>query len=316
MKKPAHDNCSPDTPCGRCEGRCRRDTDCEGDLICFFKDKCEEGVDCVPGCSGNDRSTTDWCVAGTRNEDDPIPLLRPIKKFCSEEDPCGRCEGHCFNDGDCEGDLVCFQKDEGLPDVDAVPGCTGQDLSRADWCTTKEAIAKASEAPSSSPSTMPTELEIIPLVKPSRKDCSPSDPCGRCEGHCKRDTDCASGLICFFKDRCEEGVDCVPGCSGDDQSLTDWCIIGTRNEDDPIPLLHPIKKFCSEEDPCGRCEGHCFNDGDCEGDLVCFQKDEGLPDVDAVPGCTGQDLSRTDWCTTAKAVEEAMMTRALRGFRY
>jgi len=323
LVKPSRKDCGPSNPCGRCEGHCRRDTDCEDGLICFYKDRCEEGVDCVPGCSGNDMSLTDWCIVGTRNEDDPLPLLKPVKD-CSEKEPCGRCEGRCQNSDECEGDLVCFEKDEGLPGVDAVPGCLGHDLSKSDWCTTSEAISKASQSPSfepssapsllpsSSPSEMPTDLEVIPLVKPSRKDCGPSNPCGRCEGHCKRDTDCEEGLICFYKDSCEEGVDCVPGCSGSDQSLTDWCIVGTRDEDDPLPLLHPLKD-CSEEEPCGRCEGHCHDSDECQGDLVCYEKDEGLPGVDAVPGCTGQDLSKTDWCTTAKAVEEAKSSRALRG---
>jgi PKD repeat protein len=76
--------------------------------------------------------------------------------------------------------------------------------------------------------------------------------------------------------------------------------------DEAIPVVTPIKKSCSEKYTCGRCEGHCFVDADCKGGLVCFQKDEGLPRVDSVPGCIGAGTSRTNWCTRLVAIEEAL----------
>jgi len=63
-----------------------------------------------------------------------------------------------------------------------------------------------------------------------------------------------------------------------------------------IPLVKPVKN-CTETDKCKRCEGDCDNDEQCEGTLICFQRGNGVRGQQAVPGCYGHDLSRTDWCT-------------------
>jgi 6-phosphogluconolactonase (cycloisomerase 2 family) len=49
--------------------------------------------------------------------------------------------------------------------------------------------------------------------------------------------------------------------------------------------------------PLGKCQGDCDVDEECEGSLVCFQRDGGDP----VPGCLGgeDDESRTDYCVSA-----------------
>ena len=44
----------------------------------------------------------------------------------------------------------------------------------------------------------------------------------------------------------------------------------------------------------GRCQGDCDNDHHCAGDLVCYQR--GMNQGADVPGCTGADNSRTDYC--------------------
>lgn len=50
-------NCTPDTPCDRCEGDCDTHADCKGDLKCFQKD----GPGEVDGCIGRETSKTDFC---------------------------------------------------------------------------------------------------------------------------------------------------------------------------------------------------------------------------------------------------------------
>jgi hypothetical protein len=46
--------------------------------------------------------------------------------------------------------------------------------------------------------------------------------------------------------------------------------------------------------PLGECQGECDSNEDCEGGLICFQRDPGDP----VPGCLGgeDDTSRNDFC--------------------
>lgn len=61
-------------------------------------------------------------------------------------------------------------------------------------------------------------------------------------------------------------------------------------------LVSPVRT-CSPESPCGPCEGDCRNSKDCLGNLICFQKPKAKTEEQAmVPGCTGLDFSKTDWC--------------------
>jgi len=64
-------SCSPDARCDRCEGHCRSDEDCKGNLRCFKKGG--RGFP-IPGCIGIDNSQTDWC---TLPESTPRPTLPP-----------------------------------------------------------------------------------------------------------------------------------------------------------------------------------------------------------------------------------------------
>jgi hypothetical protein len=161
-----------------------------------------------------------------------------------------------------------------------------------------------SPSPSSDVVLSPAQTDIIPLVWPVRERCNPSAPCGRCEGNCRRDADCRGALICFYKNNGFLVVDSVPGCSGHDLSSIDRCTVGTRDLNDMISSLRPVKLYCSEEEPCGRCKGKCFNDVHCQGDLVCFLNEGGLPRIGAVPGCIGDDVVKSHWCTAPAAIAE------------
>ena len=66
-------SCTKDSPCGRCQGDCKRDDDCQGNLVCYnVSGRHKPGDFCakIPGCSGEDLSKTDWCI---RPQDMPIP---------------------------------------------------------------------------------------------------------------------------------------------------------------------------------------------------------------------------------------------------
>lgn len=89
------------------------------------------------------------------------------------------------------------------------------------------------------------------------KNCSSTDLCGRCEGHCQSDAECAELLICFQKG----GQNLtVPGCLGLDPSNTDWCttdselnlssIVGATAEPTPSPfVVAPVGIPFPEDDP-------------------------------------------------------------------
>ncbi len=56
--------------------------------------------------------------------------------------PLGVCEGDCDVDGDCAGDLVCYQRDSG-----PVPGCSGTAISNLDYCIRSNASPVAAPTP-------------------------------------------------------------------------------------------------------------------------------------------------------------------------
>lgn len=49
------------------------------------------------------------------------------------------CQGDCDRDQECEGDLVCYERNG----VMRVPGCLGQGAADRDYCTHPQFIAEA-----------------------------------------------------------------------------------------------------------------------------------------------------------------------------
>jgi glycoprotein endo-alpha-1,2-mannosidase len=117
-------------------------------------------------------------------------------------------------------------------------------------------------------------------------------PLGLCVGHCENDDECAEGLECFKRNP----NTAVPGCIGgeEDNSKTDYCTSGKREDTDGTLFVHPGRPP-NEAYPLGLCVGHCENDDQCAEGLYCFKRDPNT----AVPGCIGgeEDNSRTDYCT-------------------
>lgn len=153
--------------------------------------------------------------------------------------PLQLCEGDCDKDSDCDDGLICFQKGSNT----RVPGCEGgdSDNSRTDYC-----IYKEEERPFTTPSTPPPQ-EPTSATKPTPPPISnpnPSSgfypelvsfggsppafrfPLGLCQGDCDSDKDCQNGLVCYQRDGNQNQV---PGCTGEDNSKTDYCIYPVNN---------------------------------------------------------------------------------------
>jgi len=151
--------------------------------------------------------------------------------------PLNRCEGDCDDDNECEGDLVCYQRNNGQ----AIPGCdsgTGDapssDFKSLDFCVDPSDVPDPSSSPTSSPtsSVSPTtshspSTSPTSTFSPTSRDAFCDDPfgelvlCGlcddipsfilplkRCEGDCTTDNDCEGDLLCFQRSSGEA----VPGC--------------------------------------------------------------------------------------------------------
>ena len=131
----------------------------------------------------------------------------------------GECEGDCDSDEDCEEGLYCFFKDS---DTTSVPGCSGSDTSRTDYCI------KRTE-------TSPTFSRPVPIlfVFPENPPDISNLPLQRCQGDCDSDSDCAEGLVCYQR---PPHRTTIPGCEGISTTRTDFCVdLDWRNAPAYVP---------------------------------------------------------------------------------
>lgn len=133
---------------------------------------------------------------------------------------CGLCEGDCDSDSDCEGDLVCMQRES----YEGVSGCTGEggdrDMYGKDVCVS--VTAPTPSAPTPTPPTV-----VVDYVGNPCNDFFPDRLCDICTGDCDSDSDCDAGLRCAQRSR-TDGLEIVPGCDwGGNASLqnddSDYC---------------------------------------------------------------------------------------------
>ncbi|KAL3935709.1 MAG: hypothetical protein SGBAC_008824 [Bacillariaceae sp.] len=185
-------------PIGLCSGDCDFDSECEGDLICYYR----KAFDPVPGCEGLGEDNFDYCVP----PDTPDKAL----DFVGDEEngyyELKECEGDCDFDSDCDLGLACFQRDAG--DDGIIPGCAGNanDLGTGseDFCIKR-----------------PSDTYLISAFDDIDFAEDGLYPLPNCAGDCDTDVDCATGLTCFTR----LGTGGVPGCEGEGEEDFDYCII-------------------------------------------------------------------------------------------
>ena len=154
--------------------------------------------------------------------------------------------------------------------------------------------------------------------------------CRKCQGDCDTDSECGDGLVCLQRKGNDQRVF---GCRGTPVRDVDYCI---RKEDmdetlkptnepsllmtakpTPSPTAHPVAQpsnevddngnvlreveSCSEDEPCGACEGDCGGNSDCLGSFRCWKRKnhaKGGNDgrLESVPGCLGQGKFKFDYC--------------------
>lgn len=115
----------------------------------------------------------------------------------------GECEGDCDRNGDCVGDLICFQREPG-DEYTHTPGCLGGDVdgSETDYCIQPDATIitappttvspTVSSMPTSAPTPMPTKN---PSVLLDYRKVDRDKDLNECEGDCDRDV---SDLVMFY----------------------------------------------------------------------------------------------------------------------
>jgi hypothetical protein len=67
---------------------------------------------------------------------------------------------------------------------------------------------------------------------------------------------------------------------------------------DPTPYVGALgRDACGGASKCSACQGDCDDDSDCEGDLICYQRDGDSP---MPPGCTNLAFGKSDYCGPAE----------------
>jgi hypothetical protein len=114
---------------------------------------------------------------------------------------CKECEGDCDRDEDCEGDLICMQRD-GLERVSGCMGAGGStDMYGKDICV------------------KPDIGQFKGSLLFNENGCDSTSQCQKCEGSCGEDADCRPGLSCFLRSGLSSVPGCVTGGSGDVSNL-------------------------------------------------------------------------------------------------
>jgi len=143
------------------------------------------------------------------------------------------------------------------------------------------------------------------------EDCRAGE-CGQCQGDCDSDSQCKPGLRCYFR----SDLSPVPGCKGSGESAKDYCydpssvntVQARPTPRPPAPTRRPptspkfqlkylsrvSNKNCGTRQ-CGKCQGDCDQDSDCQSGLKCFKRKSKNP-MAPVPGCLGDGKKGRDYC--------------------
>lgn len=112
--------------------------------------------------------------------------------------------------------------------------------------------------------------------------------------------DCNVGLVCGWRNHegDDDGVDAfVPGCSLDPREIGEGSEDFCYKPQDPNTVVIMADRELSlgmENYPLQRCQGDCWSDDDCVGDLICIYFDE---DVHDPADCVGWAEVCTARCT-------------------
>ena len=167
---------------------------------------------------------------------------------------------------DCEGDLICFQR-EGL---EPVPGCSGLGQTSYDYCIVAEVAVVEAAAPMEV-TAAPMEVTGAPMDVVD----APMDVVG---APTMTPTVVTPAVV-------ESAFDVQQGA---ESALPALQIIdggGKNNKDKDNTGVAAVTSF-------GLCQGDCYDDTECESGLVCLERDDG----ESVPGCSGTSDGKNSYC--------------------
>ena len=190
----------------------------------------------------------------------------------------GKCEGDCKTNDDCAGSLKCFQTVAN--DANFLPDCEGKTGGQQwDYCY--------------DPATVRNTAESTVLATHGHH-ANKMGKIGVCQGHCKRTSDCADGLMCFT--RINSDPNSLPGCVGKTHKSYNYCYnpAFVQNVAKAATIATHGERAHQMGTKIGLCHGDCDNDSQCAAGLKCLQRTDG--DRAKLPGCKGQAHKDYDYC--------------------
>lgn len=225
--------------CQLCKGSCQDDSDCADGLFCIKREEFGDDVfDKWVDCSGEAQGQVNYCYHSKPYAE--LTIVPDAGANCGKGVICTACQGDCDNDGECAGNLKCFQRSS----FERVPGCVGRGIEGRDYCykSDEEEVQdedKSDAAIDSDVSALGTGHTLSPLIDdteaiddglaheklPKLTDehyyCQKVH-CGVCEGDCNDSTQCSGDLVCIHREG-NESMEKL-GCSGDGMEGMDYCV--------------------------------------------------------------------------------------------
>jgi hypothetical protein len=225
------------------------------------------------------------------------------------------CQGDCDEDDDCEGDLICGQRERNDP----VPGCSGSIGlgSRTDFCingpTANPPVSPSvspfnpSVSPSASPSAVQTTTTQAPVPATTAAPVpATAAPVAATQAPVPATTIAPVPATAAPVATTQAPVPATAAPVATTQApvpATAAPVAVTQAPAPataaPVPTAEPLLEVLGTDPNTSvikllMCQGDCDEDDDCEGDLICLQRERN----EAVPGCSGSEGlgSKTDFC--------------------
>jgi len=201
-------------------------------------------------CGNSDSATQPITVTPDNNSADVPASVKVVewagKDGCNQRSPCGDAKSDCDSDGDCAGELICWQRSNGETKL-------GYDVTNinadADVCIQPE--TPANDPPSDEPSTDDTSnTDAMKVVNFIGKDsCTPQSPCQDAESDCDSDTDCEGELICWQRSAGESraGYDISQIRDDADVCVQPQPVVTPNEPDNNNPTDVPVTDSMSDE---------------------------------------------------------------------
>ena len=242
--------CQEDHQCGQEEGDCDNDNECQNGLACGSSNCPWVRTFNSPDVQGFNTSI-DCCYKPDVGD----------KDFC-RINICAENQGHCDNDSECKSGLACeINKCQTSFGFNSTFKCcykpvVGDDsFCRINKCAENEGYCSNDNECQKGFACGKNNGCYKPIN--GDEDFCRINYCTLNEGHCKDDNECFNELKCGRKN-CPTilGFDSSTNCCYSRDNYIGNLTIG---EDD----------FCTTMFPCGKDEGHCNTDNECQSGLIC-----------------------------------------------